>query len=135
MLVVNPLTQLVQIALLVLAILVLLLVDSARFTTHVGEYCALILFATTAMMLLVSTQNLLVIFITIEFLSLSLYILTGFDKESRQSAEAGLKYFLFGGMSAGILLFGMSLLYGLSGSLALGAHRRRGATLRRAIRC
>ena len=77
MLVVNPLTQLVQAALLVLAILILLLVDSARFTTHVGEYCALMLFATTAMMLLVSTQNLLVIFITIEFLSLSLYILTG----------------------------------------------------------
>jgi NADH-quinone oxidoreductase subunit N len=78
------------------------------------------LFATTAMMFLVSTQNLLVIFITIEFLSLSLYILTGFDKQSRQSAEAGLKYFLFGGMSAGILLFGMSLLYGISGSLSLG---------------
>ena len=120
MLVVNPLTQLVQAALLALAILILLLVDSARFTTHVGEYCSLILFATTAMMLLVSTQNLLVIFITIEFLSLSLYILTGFDKQSRQSAEAGLKYFLFGGMSAGILLFGMSLLYGISGSLSLG---------------
>jgi NADH-quinone oxidoreductase subunit N len=119
MLVVNPLTQLVEIALLALAILVLLLVSSARFTTHVGEYCALILFATTSMMLLVSTQNLLVIFITIEFLSLSLYILTAFDKQSRPSAEAGLKYFLFGGMSAGILLFGMSLLYGFSGSLAL----------------
>jgi NADH-quinone oxidoreductase subunit N len=120
MLVVNPLTQLVQAALLVVAILILLLVDSGRFTTHVGEYCALMLFATTAMMLLVSTQNLLVIFITIEFLSLSLYILTAFDKQSRQSAEAGLKYFLFGGMSAGILLFGMSLLYGISGSLSLG---------------
>ncbi len=119
MLVVNPLTELVQIALLVLAILVLLLAASARFTSHVGEYCALILFATTAMMLLVSTQNLLLIFISIEFLSLSLYILTAFDKESRPSAEAGLKYFLFGGMSAGILLFGFSLLYGLSGSLAL----------------
>jgi NADH-quinone oxidoreductase subunit N len=119
MLVVTPLTQLVKIALLVLAILVLLLVSSARFTTHVGEYCALILFATTAMMLLVSTQNLLVIFITIEFLSLSLYVLTAFDKQSQLSAEAGVKYFLFGGMSAGILLFGMSLLYGLSGSLAL----------------
>ncbi len=119
MLVVNPLTHLLQIALLALAILVLLLVDSARFTTHVGEYCALILFATTAMMLLVSTQNLLVLFISIEFLSLSLYIMTGFDKESAQSAEAALKYFLFGGMSAGILLFGMSLLYGISGSLAL----------------
>jgi NADH-quinone oxidoreductase subunit N len=121
MLVVNSLTQLVQIGLLALAILLFLVVDSARFTTHVGEYCALILFATTAMMLLVSTQNLLVIFITIEFLSLSLYILTAFDKESQRSAEAGLKYFLFGGMSAGILLFGMSLLYGISGSLALGA--------------
>src|ERR1700722_15095954 len=120
MLMVNPLTQLVQIALLALAILVFLLTDSARFTTHVGEYCALMLFATTAMMLLVSTQNLLIIFITIEFLSLRLYILTGFDKECPQSAEAGLKYFLFGGMSAGILLFGMSLLYGLSGSLVLG---------------
>jgi NADH-quinone oxidoreductase subunit N len=119
MLVVSSLTQQVQAALLLLAILVLLLVSSARFTPHVGEYCALHLFATTAMMLLVSTQNLLVLFITIEFLSLSLYILTGFDKESRQSAEAGLKYFLYGGMSAGILLFGMSLLYGLSGSLAL----------------
>jgi NADH-quinone oxidoreductase subunit N len=119
MLVVNPLTQLLQMALLVLAILTLLLVVSARFTTHAGEYCALILFATTAMMLLVSTQNLLVIFISIEFLSLSLYILTGFDKESQASAEAALKYFLFGGMSAGILLFGMSLLYGISGSLAL----------------
>ena len=119
MLVVNPLTQLVQIALVILAILVLLLVSSARFTTHVGEYCALMLFATTAMMVLVSTQNLLVIFVTIEFLSLSLYILTAFDKESQPSAEAGLKYFLFGGMSAGILLFGFSLLYGLSGSLAL----------------
>jgi NADH-quinone oxidoreductase subunit N len=119
MLVVNPLTQLVQIALLAIAILVLFLVNSARFTAHAGEYCALMLFATTAMMLLVSTQNLLVIFISIEFLSLSLYILTAFDKQSRQSAQAGLTYFLYGGMSAGILLFGMSLLYGLSGSLAL----------------
>src|ERR1700722_19117698 len=98
MLVVNPLTQLVQVALLVLAILVFLLVASARFTTHVGEYCALILFATTAMMLLVSTQNLLLIFITIEFLSLSLYVLTAFDRYILRSAEAGLKYFLFGGM-------------------------------------
>ena len=57
MLVVNPLTQLVQAALLVLAILILLLVDSARFTRHVGEYCALMLFATTAMMLLRSEER------------------------------------------------------------------------------
>jgi NADH-quinone oxidoreductase subunit N len=119
MLVVSSLTQQLQMALLLLAILVLMLVSSARFTAHAGEYCALHLFATTAMLLLVCTQNLLVLFITIEFLSLSLYILTAFDKQSRMSAEAGLKYFLFGGMSAGILLFGISLLYGLSGSLVL----------------
>ncbi len=119
MLATNESTQLVQMALLSLTILVLLLAISVRFTDHVGEYCALVLFATTAMLLLVTTRNLLMIFLTIEFLSLSLYVLTAFDKHSQASAEAGLKYFLFGGMSAGILLFGMSLLYGLSGSLDL----------------
>jgi NADH-quinone oxidoreductase subunit N len=119
MFVVTPLTHVVQAALLALAIFTLLLSFSIRFTGHIGEYLALILFATVATMFLVATQNLLLIFVALEFLSLSLYILTGFDKHSRQSAEAALKYFLFGGMSAGFLLFGMSLLYGLSGSIEL----------------
>jgi NADH-quinone oxidoreductase subunit N len=119
MLVLTPLTTLVQTSLLALAILTLLLCDSIRFTEHVGEYLGLILFATVAMMFLVSTQNLLLIFVALEFLSLSLYLLTGFDKQRRESAEAALKYFLFGGMSAGFLLFGISLLYGLSNSLDL----------------
>lgn len=120
MLVVDPLIRLVQLVLVVLAILILMLSTSARFTEHVGEYLALILFATAAMMVLVSTENLLLIFLAIEFLSLSLYILTGFDKRSAHSSEAALKYFLFGGMSAGFFLFGISLLYGVSGSLDLG---------------
>jgi NADH-quinone oxidoreductase subunit N len=119
MLVVTSLTRVVQIALLAFAILTVLLSTSTRITGHIGEYLALILFATVAMMFLVATQNLLLIFVALEFLSLSLYILTGFDKNSQQSAEAALKYFLFGGMSAGFLLFGMSLLYGLSGSIEL----------------
>jgi NADH-quinone oxidoreductase subunit N len=119
MLVVNPLTRLVQITLLAFAILAILLSVSSRFTAHVGEYLGLILFATVAMMFLSSTRNLLIIFVSLEFLSLSLYILTAFNKRSRQSAEAALKYFLFGGMSAGVLLFGISLLYGLSGSIDL----------------
>jgi NADH-quinone oxidoreductase subunit N len=119
MFVLTPLTVLVQIALVTLAILTVLLSTSTRITGHIGEYVALLLFATVAMMFLVATQNLLLIFVALEFLSLSLYILTGFDKRSRQSAEAALKYFLFGGMSAGFLLFGMSLLYGLSGSIEL----------------
>ena len=119
MFVLTPLTHVVQTALLILAIFTLLLSSSTRFTGNVGEYLALLLFATVAMMFLVATQNLLLIFVALEFLSLSLYILTGFDKQSRRSAEAALKYFLFGGMSAGFLLFGFSLLYGLSGSIQL----------------
>jgi len=119
MFVVTPLTRVVQIAILALGMLTILLSTSTRVTHHIGEYLALILFATVAMMFLVATQNLLLIFVALEFLSLSLYILTGFDKQSRHSAEAALKYFLFGGMSAGFLLFGMSLLYGLSGSIEL----------------
>jgi NADH-quinone oxidoreductase subunit N len=67
----------------------------------------------------VGSENLLVIFISLELLSLSLYILTGFDKSSARSSEAALKYFLFGGMSAAFLLFGFSLLYGVSNSISL----------------
>jgi NADH-quinone oxidoreductase subunit N len=78
-------------------------------------------------MFLVASQDLLVIFISLELLSLSLYILTAFDKCSPRSSEAALKYFLFGGMSAAFLLFGFSLLYGLSHStnltqIAAGIH-------------
>src|SRR6185437_15276986 len=108
------------VVLVAFTILVVLLAINSEFTTHIGEYLGVILFATAGMMLLVSTQNLLVIFASLELLSLSLYILTAFDKRSRQSSEAALKYFLFGGMAASFFLFGISLLYGLSGSIELG---------------
>jgi NADH-quinone oxidoreductase subunit N len=91
----------------------------STFTRHVSEYLAVILLATVSMMFLVSTQNLLVIFLSLELLSLSLYILTAFDKRRPRSAEAALKYFLFGGVSAAFLLFGFSLLYGFSNSTDL----------------
>ena len=119
MLLANPLTHLVQIALLILAILTLLISVDSTFTEHVGEFVLLILVATAGMMFLVGSQDLLVIFISLELLSLSLYILTAFDKRSARSSEAALKYFLFGGMSAAFLLFGFSLLYGLSNSTSL----------------
>jgi NADH-quinone oxidoreductase subunit N len=118
-LVVSPQIQLIQIALLVLTIFVILLSIDSTFTAHVGEYLALILFAATGMMFLVSSQNILLIFISLELLSLSLYILAAFNKRSAQSAEAALKYFLFGGASAAFTLFGLSLVYGLSGSINL----------------
>lgn len=119
MLVLNPVAQRVQIALLILTMLTVLIFIGSTFTQHVSEYLALILLATVSMMFLVSTQNLLVIFLSLELLSLSLYILTAFDKRSARSAEAALKYFVFGGISAAFLLFGASLLYGLSNSTNL----------------
>jgi NADH-quinone oxidoreductase subunit N len=118
-LVTGPQTQLIQIALLFLTILVILISIESTFTAHIGEYLALILFATTSMMFLVSSQNILLIFISLELLSLSLYILAAFNKRSGQSAEAALKYFLFGATTAAFTLFGLSLVYGLSGSTNL----------------
>jgi NADH-quinone oxidoreductase subunit N len=118
-LVVGPQIQLVQIALLGIAIIVIVMSIESTFTAHVGEYLAIILFATTSMMFLVGSQDILLIFISLELLSLSLYVLTAFDKRRAQSAEAALKYFLFGGMSAAFTLFGLSLVYGLSNSTNL----------------
>jgi NADH-quinone oxidoreductase subunit N len=119
MLIANPLTHLVQIALLVITIFTLLLSVDSTFTDHVGEFVLLILVATAGMLFLAATQDLLVIFISLELLSLSLYVLAAFNKRSGQAWEAALKYFLFGGMSAAFLLFGFSLLYGLSNSTSL----------------
>src|SRR5437867_1945206 len=120
MLVVDPLTQFVKIALLALTIFTVLLSIESNFTTHVGEYLALILFAAVGMMFLVSVEDILMIFISLELTSLSLYILTAFNKRNIKSAEAALKYFLFGGMAAAFTLFGLSLLYGIAGSTNLG---------------
>ncbi len=121
MLVVSPLTQLVKICLLGLTIFTVLISIESKFTTHVGEYIALILLATVGMMFLVSAEDVLMIFVALELTSLSLYILTAFNKRNIKSAEAALKYFLFGGMAAAFMLFGLSLIYGLSGSTNLHA--------------
>ncbi|HTL55150.1 MAG TPA: NADH-quinone oxidoreductase subunit N [Candidatus Limnocylindrales bacterium] len=120
MLVLDRVRQVVQIGLLLLTIFTVLISLETDFTVHVGEYFSLILLATIGMMFLVSSEDILMIFLSLELTSLSLYILTAFNKRSRQSAEAALKYFLFGGMSAAFTLFGLSLLYGLSGSTNLG---------------
>ncbi len=120
LLVVDPLTTLVKQVLLVLTIFTVLLSLESSFTRHVGEYFALLLLATVGMMFLVSTEDILMIFISLELLSLSLYVLTAFNKQNVKSAEAALKYFLFGGMAAAFTLFGLSLLYGLTGATNLG---------------
>ncbi len=120
MFVVDPLTQVVKIALLGLTLFTVLISMDSTFTEHIGEYLALILLAAVGMMFLVSAEDILMIFISLELTSLSLYILAAFNKRDVNSAEAALKYFLFGGMAAAFTLFGLSLLYGLSGATNLG---------------
>lgn len=84
-----------------------------------GEFWSSFLFITAAMSIAVSATNLLLIFVAIEFLSITSYILVGFVREDLRSSEAGLKYFLYGSVASAGMLYGMSLLYGASGSLML----------------
>lgn len=97
------------------------LLPSTSRLRHPAEFVAILLCATTGFSLMAVANQLLVVFLSIELASLSLYVLAGFDKTRPESAEAGLKYYLFGGMAAAFLLFGFSLLYGLTGSLQLEA--------------
>lgn len=112
-------TGVAQVGILALTELTLFLLIDADFTEHVGEYVAVVLMAAAGGLIISAAQDLLVIFIGLELLSLGLYILTAFAKQSARSAEAAMKYYLFGGMSAAFLLFGFSYLYGLSGSTSL----------------
>ena len=112
-------TAIAQTGILVLTVLTLFLLVGSDFTQHVGEYVAVVLMAATGGLLISAAQDLLVIFVGLELLSLGLYILTAFAKKSGKSAEAAIKYYLFGGMSAAFLLFGFSYLYGLTGTTNL----------------
>jgi NADH-quinone oxidoreductase subunit N len=109
----------VRVGVLVLALLTLLIAAGTAKRRHAAEFVAVILFATVGFMLMAAAQQLLLAFLALELASLSLYVLAGFDKSRPESAEAGLKYFLFGGMAAAFLLFGFSLIYGLTGSIEL----------------
>ncbi|HUY95638.1 MAG TPA: NADH-quinone oxidoreductase subunit N [Terracidiphilus sp.] len=104
---------------LVLTALTLLLLIDSGFTRHPGEYVAVALMSAVGGLVISGAQDLLVIFVGLELLSLGLYVLTAFAKSSGRSSEAALKYYLFGGMSAAFLLFGFSYLYGLTGSTNL----------------
>ena len=83
------------------------------------EYYALILFATAGMMFMAGAIDLVTIFVGLELMSISTYILVGFLRQRRRSNEASLKYFLMGAFSTAIILYGMSLLYGISGTTNL----------------
>lgn len=129
MFVITPLTSLFKIICIALAFFTVLLTTSEKALRHPGEYLALVLFATVGLMLLVGSEELLMIFIGLELLGLSLYVMTAFDKTDVRSAEAGVKYFLFGSTSSAFTLFGISLIYGMSGTTGLAAIAEKLATV------
>lgn len=119
MLVVSPLNSLFEVVCLVLALFTILLVPRDLF--NYSEYLALVLLGTIGLLLLVSSEELLMIFIGLELTGLSLYLMTAFDKANVRSAEAGLKYFLFGSTASAFTLFGLSLIYGMASTTNLAA--------------
>src|SRR5438067_9843716 len=129
MLVISPLNSLFKIICLALAIATVPLVSSEKALRNPGEYIAVLLLGSVGLMLLVGSEELLMIFIGLELLGLSLYVLAAFDKADVDSAEAGLKYFLFGSTASAFTLVGVSLIYGLSGTTALAAIGQKLTTL------
>jgi NADH-quinone oxidoreductase subunit N len=123
MLVINRLNSLVKLVCLVLSAFAVFLAQEERqspsLSSHLSEYVAMILLATLGLLLLVGSEELLMIFIGLELTGLSLYILTAFNRGDVRSPEAGLKYFLFGSTASAFTLFGFSLVYGMCGSTSL----------------
>ena len=119
MLMIDPLTSMFKVICLALALFTVLSAAGNPGRANSGEYLAMILLATIGLLILVGTEELLMIFIGLELIGLCLYVLCAFDKTSARGAEAGLKYFLFGSTASAFTLFGISLIYGMCGATGL----------------
>jgi NADH-quinone oxidoreductase subunit N len=110
---------------LVSAFLIIALTRGFEDNEHAqpAEYYAIMLFSLVGAIMMVGFQNLIMLFVGVEILSVSMYVLTGSDKRNLKSNEAALKYFLMGAFATGIMLFGMALMYGATGSFDLFALR------------
>ncbi|MDB5382004.1 MAG: NADH-quinone oxidoreductase subunit NuoN [Rhodospirillales bacterium] len=106
--------------LLVLAGAALGIILSIDFNERSGlarfEFPLLLLFSTVGMMIMVSANDLMTLYMGLELTSLALYVVAAFDRDNERSAEAGLKYFVLGALASGLLLYGSSLVYGFAGS-------------------
>jgi NADH-quinone oxidoreductase subunit N len=108
------------IILLILISIIFISADFIEFEKRVSaEFIALIMIATVGGMMLISSNNLLPIYMALELQALSLYLLAAIKRDSTKSSEAGVKYFLLGSTASGLLLFGISLIYGFSGTIDL----------------
>ena len=121
MVVMDDLSTLFNLIFLGSTFIVILLSEPFLLTERVeqGEYYALLLFCTSGMMLLASALDLITLFLGIEVLSISLYILAGYRRDSDASNEAAMKYFLLGAFASAILLYGVALTYGATGTTNL----------------
>lgn len=113
------------IKMLILAASAVALIMSMDFNKREGinrfEYAVLILLATLGMLMMVSANDLISLYMGLELQSLSLYVIAAFHRDSLRSTEAGLKYFVLGALSSGMLLYGMSLIYGFTGTTGFEA--------------
>jgi NADH-quinone oxidoreductase subunit N len=108
---------------IVLATIFLILPLSQRYirekNIYLAEYYAIMLFSGVGALMMVSFYNLIMLFVGLEILSIAMYVLAGSDKRNLKSNEAALKYFLMGSFATGILLFGIALIYGATGSFSI----------------
>ena len=116
--VIDEFSSLFKIMIFIGSIVTLVMFVSSREDLHINlyEFPILILFSTLGMMVMVSANDLLAMFIGLELQSLSLYVLAALNRNSLLSSEAGIKYFILGALSSGLLLFGISYIYGFSGN-------------------
>jgi NADH-quinone oxidoreductase subunit N len=114
----DAFTRFIKGLVLVGAVLTLAMAQNYRVRErmHQFEYPALITFATLGMLMMISANDLMALYIGVELHSLPLYVIAAFKRDTRRSTEAGLKYFILGAVSSGMLLYGSSLVYGFAGS-------------------
>jgi NADH-quinone oxidoreductase subunit N len=113
----DSLTMIARLTFIGAAFLTTLLALDYRPSGNPGEFYALILFATAGMNFMSAASELIMAYVSLELSSIALYILAGYFRNDKLSSEAGIKYFLFGALSSGILLYGMSLAYGFTASM------------------
>jgi len=125
-LVVDPLAAFFKCFLILTSFLILLATPGSREFSqrHLGEFYALLLGVTLAMLLLASSIDLLMLYLSLEMISIGSYVMVGYLKNDRRSNEASLKYLLFGTIATGSMLYGFTLLYGLTGTTKMIAVRQ-----------
>ena len=120
--VIDPLSQFFKLIFIIVSLLaVIASIEYFKDHRNQDEYYALLLLATVGMMVVASANDLVTLFVGFELASMSTYVLAGFEKKNPSSLEAALKYFIIGSLSSALMLFGMSLVYGVSGSTSIPA--------------